>query len=44
MTTALSILESNQVIHSDLKPANILYDQTNKCFKISDYGFSKIII
>ncbi|KAL4477424.1 hypothetical protein ABPG74_002574 [Tetrahymena malaccensis] len=42
MTWALYVLEQNNIFHLDIKPQNILYDMTNGCFKLADYGFSKI--
>ncbi|KAL4463795.1 hypothetical protein ABPG72_012413 [Tetrahymena utriculariae] len=42
MTKALQVLKENNSYHLDIKPQNILYDMDNGCFKLADYGISKI--
>ena len=40
---ALEYCHSIKVIHSDLKPENVLIDKKNNCIKISDFGLSTLI-
>ena len=40
MLKALAHLESKGILHLDIKPDNILYDETNKACKLSDFGTS----
>ena len=42
ITTAMMLLNSNNVMHLDLKPENILYENENY-FKICDFGCSKLM-
>ncbi|EAS04397.2 kinase domain protein (macronuclear) [Tetrahymena thermophila SB210] len=37
---ALQVLNQQNVIHSDIKPANILYSSDKKMFVLSDFGLS----
>lgn len=37
---SISILQENQIIHNDLKENNIMYDETNKCPIVIDFGMS----
>lgn len=37
---ALDILREKEIIHCDLKPGNILYDEFSDLFKICDFGIS----
>lgn len=39
---ALQDLHSDELIHRDVKLENIFYSETNKCYKIGDFGSSKI--
>ena len=39
--TALAYLHSQGICHRDIKPQNIIYDQTNRNIKIIDFGISK---
>ncbi|EAR94310.2 kinase domain protein (macronuclear) [Tetrahymena thermophila SB210] len=41
MSTVFEKIEQNKLLHSDIKPENILYDSQEKCFYLSDYGESK---
>lgn len=34
-------MHQNKVCHRDIKPDNILYDQTNRKIKLTDFGESK---
>jgi len=40
MSEALDILKEKEIIHCDLKPGNILYDEKSDLFKICDFGIS----
>lgn len=39
---ALNCLHSEKVYHRDVKPDNICFDQTNKCYKLIDFSRSKL--
>ncbi|EAR81836.2 kinase domain protein (macronuclear) [Tetrahymena thermophila SB210] len=41
MSTVFEKIEQNKLIHSDVKPENILYDSEEKCFYLCNYGESK---
>ncbi|KAL4509686.1 hypothetical protein ABPG73_022902 [Tetrahymena malaccensis] len=41
MATVLEKLQSCKMIHSDIKPQNILYDEYTKSFSLCDFGVSK---
>ncbi|EAS04051.2 kinase domain protein (macronuclear) [Tetrahymena thermophila SB210] len=41
MSTVFEKIQQNNLIHSDIKPENILYDSQEKCFNLCDYGESK---
>ncbi|EAR81609.1 kinase domain protein (macronuclear) [Tetrahymena thermophila SB210] len=41
MSSVFEIIQQNNLIHSDVKPDNILYDSQEKCFNLCDYGESK---
>lgn len=43
LLSTLSYIHSKSVCHRDIKPDNILYDQTTKKIKIIDFGISKKI-
>lgn len=38
IVSALHFMHSNNVVHGDLKPANILYDKETKVVKLIDFG------
>ena len=40
ISKGLQILKNKQIIHCDLKPDNILYDERTDLFKICDFGIS----
>ena len=40
ITSALYFMLSRNFYHQDLKPSNILYDNVEKFFMISDFGTS----
>lgn len=42
VSKGLKFLHENEVVHRDMKPANILYDQ-NSNWKISDLGLARIV-
>ncbi|EAR99228.2 kinase domain protein (macronuclear) [Tetrahymena thermophila SB210] len=41
MSTVFEAIQQNNLIHSDIKPDNILYDSQEKCFNLCDFGESK---
>ncbi|EAR81384.1 kinase domain protein (macronuclear) [Tetrahymena thermophila SB210] len=41
MSTVFEKIQQNNLVHSDVKPENILYDSQEKCFNLCDYGDSK---
>ncbi|EAR82067.2 kinase domain protein (macronuclear) [Tetrahymena thermophila SB210] len=41
MSTVFEKIQQNNLIHSDIKPENILYDSQEKCFNLCDFGDSK---
>lgn len=43
LLTGLEYLHSNNIIHGDLNPNNILVDEDEKLFKIIDFGLSFIV-
>lgn len=43
MCNALLVAHRNGVVHSDIAPANILYDKNSYCYKLADFGYLKII-
>jgi serine/threonine protein kinase len=44
ITSGLCYIHANKIIHRDIKPENILYFRNQDCFKICDFGLSKMIV
>ncbi|EAR81854.2 kinase domain protein, partial (macronuclear) [Tetrahymena thermophila SB210] len=42
MSTVFEKIQQNNMIHSDIKPENILYNSQEQCFNLCDYGESKL--
>ena len=43
LLSGLNSLHKNRIIHFDIKPENILYDQDKKLIKITDFTFSQYV-
>ncbi|TPF96426.1 hypothetical protein EP30_07815 [Bifidobacterium sp. UTCIF-39] len=35
--------EMKHILHRDVKPANIFYDKNGKCYKLGDFGISRLL-
>lgn len=40
---ALRTAHRHSIVHSDIAPANILYDKAADCYKLADFGYLKIL-
>lgn len=43
ITENLAAIHSHHVIHKDINPTNILWDEINQCAKIIDFGISSLL-
>jgi serine/threonine protein kinase len=43
ISCALTYLKSKNIIHRDVKPANVIYDADRKFFKLTDFGYAMLI-
>ena len=43
LSNGLSHVHSRNIVHRDLKPANIFHSAEDDCFKIGDFGLSKVL-
>jgi predicted ATPase/tRNA A-37 threonylcarbamoyl transferase component Bud32 len=43
ISNAIGLLHKNDIIHKDIKPANILFNQNDGRIKITDFGISSVI-
>lgn len=43
MLTALKIAHDNGVVHSDISPDNIMFDESEKIYKLNDFGLARLL-
>ena len=44
LVEAFQVLQSNRVMHRDVKPANLLLNEDASCVKLADFGFAKLLV